>query len=354
MDRRLILLKRWIEELRILKKFEEAEGALTENLGRTTSDKETAELEELLADVNEDWGRPEEMRWHLEAAVKASPGNADQRFRLAHSYGESGEALLAFYQYDLLSQGRRGTGDLNNLALLLEEFAMPITAVERFREAGKDNSLALGNLGRLFLAQGFVDEAKEVLERALNMPNVEEYVHSTSARVAGATDAERERLKRVRTAASAEHRLFLRKGEIVRSDAQPLDLGSLVGTWDTSIGPVTFTQDGSQFEATFKEGLWGWKLNGTVKGRIYSFTWVSDDVTQTNREGNGYFLFEAGGKLEGLLRDTPTKGEAKLVSATREEAQTPEAVPLRGSGASVIDQLRELAGGGGDHEERNE
>ena len=106
--------------------------------------------------------------------------------------------------------------------------------------------------------------------------------------------------------------------------------------------------------ATFKEGLWGWKLNGTVKGRIYSFTWVSDDVTQTNREGNGYFLFEAGGKLEGLLRDTPTKGEAKLVSATREEAQTPEAVPLRGSGASVIDQLRELAGGGGDHEERNE
>lgn len=291
--------------------FQEAQDLLTAQF-QEVSDEGKTTLHVNLALLYEKWDKKDLMNWHLEKALEADPGDIRSRFTLAYSYSESGHPHAAFYHYDLIR--RKDTGALNNIAVLLSEFDMPITSADHYRRAAEQkHTLAAANLARKMIRAGLADEAKRVLEGALKETEVDEAVHRAASQLASDRSEEEKRLAKIREGAKGERELCRKRVEAERDLASPVTPGHIVGTWKTTLGDMNFQLDGGNLVARFEVDIWHWVLTGETAGRTYSFKWKCDHPGQ-NDEGDGFFLFPSNDTFEGLVRNTPQKGEVRLVS----------------------------------------
>jgi len=315
-DHRVMLLARQAEALRKAKLFQDAEKCLTRGLERADADGEKAEVEKLLAELYEDWGEEDEMLMHFEKAVKFNPGDVDARFKLAYRYSKADYELVAFYHYEVLRAQRNGPLELNNLAVILSELDMPIATARFYRAAANQkNTLAAANLARLMAEAGLVNRAKELLAEARKEEKVDRAVHQVSANITTWQEREEKRLEKIKEAGKTERSLVLRRFELERQHLSPLRVEDIEGTWQTSVGDMTFKQRDTKLVARFKDIIWDWELAGEVSGRTYSFAWTCDRRSQ-NQKGDGFFIFRTDDEFEGIIRHSPEKGEVRLVTGS--------------------------------------
>jgi len=262
-DHRLMLLRRRAEALREAKLFEDAQKCLAEGLQRADTDGEKAEVQKLLAGLYEDWGKKHETLAHFEKALELNPGDVDARFKLAYRYSEAGYELAAFHHYAILRLQQDGPAELNNLAIIMRSLDMPLAAARYYRKAvDQGNSLAAANLARVMLRSGLVEEARRLLAEALNQEEVDEAVHRACAAIPEREEAEKKRFKVIEEAAAAERSLLVQRFELERQDLKPVRAEDIEGTWQTSVGDVTFKQQDTKLVARFKDVIWDWELVG--------------------------------------------------------------------------------------------
>jgi tetratricopeptide (TPR) repeat protein len=337
-DQRVMLLSRQARALRKAKLFEEAEKCLTKGLDTAATDAEKADVEKLLAELYEDWGKKHETLTHFEKALELEPGDVDARFKLAYRYSKAGYKLVAFYHYEVLRAQRDGPSELNNLGVILRELDMPIATARFYRwAADQKNTLAAANLARLMADGGLVTEASEVLAEALKEEKVDPAVHQVSAGISRWQENEEERLERIKEAAATERSLLLERFELERQDLNPVGVEDIEGTWQTSVGDMTFQRQENRLVARFKPRYRGWELAGDVSGRTYSFSWKCDEPGQ-NQQGDGFFIFRTDGEFEGIIRHTPAKGEVRLVTGS--ERKPPGPPEEQGAESAFLEALR--------------
>ena len=309
-------------ELALLKRFTDAETLLLPQIETAPSDSAKAKLHKQLADLYEAWGKNDMMNWHLEAALDVNPADRGVRFKLAYTYGDIGYRHAALYHYNILrSQGNR-PGVLNNLAVILKDFDMPVTAVAYYRrDIENGEPLAAANLARHLVASGLTDEAASVLSQFAARQDVPSLVHTAAAELASQNDTEEKRLPKILEAGEAERRLFRLRIDSEKAQS-PITQDKLPGAWTTSVGTITFNQEEQRLRGHFKEGIWDWKLFPRLEGRAVTFIWTCDK-TGENHSGDGFFVFTSDDGFQGIIRDTPNKGDAKLVDGRRTQALQP-------------------------------
>lgn len=198
---------------------------------------------------------------------------------------------------------------------------MPITSMLHYRSAAKDGyGLAAANYARNAAQVGMVDPAKEILAAAMKDEEADKSVYKARSTIADWETDEDERLARIRDGGRAERALFTRRVDVERENLSLVSREQVEGTWDSTAGDVTFEESKGRLGSRFKRGPWDWKTLGDLQRRTYTFSWESDKWTE-NQSGDGYFLFTEDDEFVGILRHTPKKGEALLVSGRKKPAK---------------------------------
>lgn len=104
----------------------------------------------------------------FEKALELKPDNVEIRFSIAYQYSELGNEEKALFYYRTYSDNKDGAGALNNLGVVYEGLKMPIKAVHYYKKSiEKKESLAMANLANKYINEGFIEEAKKLLNEAL-------------------------------------------------------------------------------------------------------------------------------------------------------------------------------------------
>ena len=312
------------EVLSGLGKSDEAESELIKGLREADSDEVIAKYWAGLADVYERTDQRELRALALHNVAKAEGNNAQAWFKAGYAYSHvSTGAYLAIltihcYRNALYFDGER-VWAMNNLGVALNESAMPILAVERYREAAKlGNTLAMANQADMLMRAGFQEEAGVLLDEAASADDVHENVASTKA----AMDASRKEQKKKydeMTAAGTRAGQFLSSYARHRLDATP----DIADSWRLKTFDVDVEVDSAKVEFSWQESKYRGhrRFKGVVSGASLfgdfetesSSTW-KDDLSW-DQDGTGYGYFDAdGGKLH-LLKLKETEADYFELSA---------------------------------------
>jgi len=103
----------------------------------------------------------------LERRCFLRPADLNNRFNLAYLYSVNGFEDLAMFHYEKIPFRDRDGTTWNNLGVAYQHFSMPGKSVDAYKKAAeKDETLAMCNLSNLLMNSGFVNEAKEWIEKA--------------------------------------------------------------------------------------------------------------------------------------------------------------------------------------------
>jgi tetratricopeptide (TPR) repeat protein len=228
---------------------------LTNAFGWSESTEASLNLYRAVASMLKDRGDKLLRAVALEKAVELSPSDRKVRFSAAYAESEADLAHVASANYDtLIDQNPDSSStEMNNIGVEVEKFSLPIKEVAFYRSAAKQgNTLATSNLGYKLLNQGFLDEARELLDKAKLRDDVHPNVNGALAEAARREAAESETWKGILKHGAA-HRLFLHAFADARFRPYA-GLRAFDGTWKAP--------DGSTFQIEEKEGakisaVWG-------------------------------------------------------------------------------------------------
>jgi tetratricopeptide (TPR) repeat protein len=103
----------------------------------------------------------------LEEIIELRPSDTSRRFNLAYAHSEEGNADLALYHYLKIPEPERGSSAWNNLGVVFNSFQMSARAIYAYRASEeKGEALAMCNMGQKLLNAGFLDEAREMADKA--------------------------------------------------------------------------------------------------------------------------------------------------------------------------------------------
>lgn len=127
----------------------------------------------------------------LERQVAIDPSAIDDRFTLAHLYGEIEDKECSLYHYLAIPEAQRTNGTWNNIGVARSRLKMPIGAVTAFREAeAQGNTLAMSNLALELISSGFLPEARALCNAALAKPDYDPEIANTISRLNEVTPEE--------------------------------------------------------------------------------------------------------------------------------------------------------------------
>lgn len=172
-----------------------------------------------------------------EVLLKDSPDNSSLRFDLAHGYSESGRDELAVVHYEGIPPAQRSTGAWNNLGVSYSHLAAPGLAIESYRlSSEKGGTIALGNMARKLISAGFFKEARDLIERALAMPDHDENVDEMLPKIAEAKDAEAASIEEARKQGREAQKYMRSLGMAATQN----ELHDIQGGWNTPDCTVEF------------------------------------------------------------------------------------------------------------------
>lgn len=112
-----------------------------------------------------------------EALVQLQPDDTSLRFDLAFGYADANRNDLAVLHYEGIPEAQRSAGAWNNLGVAYSNLMAPGLAVQNYRAAlEKGASVAAGNLANKLINAGFYEQARDLADKALAMPDHDENV----------------------------------------------------------------------------------------------------------------------------------------------------------------------------------
>jgi tetratricopeptide (TPR) repeat protein len=182
----------------------------------------------------------------MERIIQIEPDDDRTRFSLAFKYSEGGNDALALFHYLRTAADGRDPSTWNNLAVEFDRAGLFSKAVEGYKIAEEmGETLAMSNLAQKFISAGFLSEAKEQCDKALQLGDFHPNVAHTLAQLKELPGEENNRQAEIieRTRPKSEfYRQFGRAG----SQLAPTHIPE---NWQ---GPLCFlrvTLNGTQFTA---------------------------------------------------------------------------------------------------------
>ena len=133
----------------------------------------------------------------LERVLELKPDDIDARFKLAYKYSEKNQDELSFFHYLRIPENQRAAYTWNNLGVHYEHFQLSNGSVKAYRKAESlGNTLAMSNLSQKLINAGFLDEAAEICDRALEIKDYHKNIGSTIARIKVLPELKKKRRKK--------------------------------------------------------------------------------------------------------------------------------------------------------------
>ena len=228
------------------------------------------------------------------------------RFDIAYAYGNTEFEDLSILHYQVLLRYLPDhSSTLNNLGVAYDTKKLTILSTESYKKSQKQkSSLASSNLANKLLNAGFIDEAKIILDEAMNQDNPHENVATALAEITNRREQEKKEEIEILNLATEKQRYilpftscyFVKKINV-----------SFEGTWVTEQGTeVLIGTDGDKINATWEENGKKYKLSGTVTNdsAIVSETLVAQSLLGYNDPLKGFaYLKDDGRQLEIVIFD---------------------------------------------------
>lgn len=126
-----------------------------------------------------------------ERLLELNPGDNDTRFQLAYKYSQSGEDKLSLFHYLRIPEAERQGGTWNNLGAQYDELQIVGCSVNSYREAEKvGETLAMSNIANKFIQAGFLKEAEEICDKALEIKDYNRNISHWMVRIKEIPDEE--------------------------------------------------------------------------------------------------------------------------------------------------------------------
>jgi tetratricopeptide (TPR) repeat protein len=142
--------------------------------------------------------------------VNELKGENDKRFDIGLAYSGEGLHGLAMATYDDLESHDESSALYNNLGVEYSNLGLDFKSVDKYKKAiDLDSTLASGNLAEILLDFGFEEEAKKVLNDAIEKENTDSKVYSVMSSIEQRRESESNKKEKYKK--SAERlREFLR------------------------------------------------------------------------------------------------------------------------------------------------
>ncbi|MHC1944962.1 hypothetical protein IF803_11315 [Bradyrhizobium sp. UFLA06-06] len=173
----------------------------------------------------------------LERLVELRPDDSDSRFLLALKQGEIGNNDLSLANYLRVPIEERSSGVWNNLGVQFDHFKLPAKAVDAFTKAADQNeTLAMSNLGFRYAEQGFLSAARELGDRAIEIPNHHKNIHDLISRLSEIPESKEKSESAVLSSSKAKGDFYREVGRALgQSDATETVISNLWQSKESSL-----------------------------------------------------------------------------------------------------------------------
>lgn len=152
----------------------------------------------------------------MERAVDLRPSDFDARFNLAYKHSQLENEDMALQHYIKIPAANRSAITWNNLGVSLKQFEIPVKSVRAFRKSEMMNeTLAMSNLGFKFLSAGFLEEARQLCDKALQASNYHKSIPQLLVRLRDVPDEEQKKLDDVLENVKPKAAFYRKAGEAV-------------------------------------------------------------------------------------------------------------------------------------------
>jgi len=233
----------------------------------------------------------------LEKALSIQPAEHKLRFEIALRYSAMGRHPLALYHYSILAREAPDGSNLNNLGVTYSNLKLPAKAVSHYKSsANREETLAMANLAYKYIQEGFLDEANDIIEKALAFKGFHQNVASARAKIDEIRDEEEKREQDILSSIDDERRFRLAFADamIIKGEQVP----GIKGKWNTPHGVIDM--------ATANGILKG---SGTLQQPDFTFG-LAESVMGSLQSGPRQITKSI--KLEALLQGAAGRGEIKI------------------------------------------
>lgn len=230
----------------------------------------------------------------LERMVELKPGDVSLRFQLAYKHSEYENNDMALHHYTTIPILARDAITWNNLGVTFGNFQMPVRSTSAFKRAEEQgDTLAMSNIGFSLLRVGFLDEAGERANKALQSGNYHENITDLLKRVKLIPDEEDKKETEALDKVKPKAAFYRQLGKAALSEA-PVEIGN---TWqapecvlETSLDGATVRLSGSyeQDVNPFSIGLLGGASRKEKRRIVYTLQLHGNMLTgQVKRSTEG-------------------------------------------------------------------
>lgn len=207
---------------------------LESRLKKVTTDQEKSALYRSISEVEKERGNNQIAALALEKVIELNPDDKELLFDGAYAQSEADLSYLAINNYDTLItlEPDHGTA-LNNIGVAANNIDIPTKAVGFYQESvSKGNTLAMANLAQLYLNNGFIEDAKKIIEKTKEHENPHENVSHVITGIHSKQENEKDKWTNALKKAN-KYRKFIRQYTSAYF-SEGTDLANFSGMWNLS------------------------------------------------------------------------------------------------------------------------
>jgi len=257
----------------------------------------------------------------FQKALALRPTDASFRFGVAHENSEKLGPEMTFHNYRKCIELNPSEYALNNAGVSAGELDLKITSVGYYKEAEKKgNTLAMANLAYQLLDAGFMEEAKDLLEKARLNPDKHENVDRGLGDISRRWENEKSKIEEL--GKKVDKIIIWRIREAEAISQEKFNAEDLVGTYEyDGSKEVIISTEKELVNIKVVLPLGTFNLIGRVEGKLVRYDWERRSTSplatallthrppfnfDTSEKGKGTFIIENGGKILNGYRVTLT------------------------------------------------
>lgn len=201
-----------------------------------------------------------------EKILELNPSDISERFKIAHKYSNTGMDGLGLFHYLKIPYQQREAGTWNNIGVQYAKLDIASKSVKAYRKSEElGETLAMSNLARKLIDAGFIPEAEQICEKAVQIPDYDKNIGSDIARIKAVQIEEDEKEKNLITEATPIHAFYKDMGSALAKAT----VSNLKGVWkdkncdlNLEVFEGTLTATGSYEQGSLANAFMGLKGMG--------------------------------------------------------------------------------------------
>ena len=248
----------------------EAKNILLKRLKNITDANDKSSIYNALSPIEKELGNNKLAVYCKDKALELKPNDHDKLFNTAYQASEEHVDELSISNYTLLLKLDNNNQDaLNNLGVRAQNADIKSKAVENYKKSGEfKNTLAMANYGYILLDAGFLAEAREIAEKAIQIGDPHENIYSLLSRINETEDEDNKKWDKL-VDESLKRQKLLRRFTYAFYEGKSNDYN---GGWrNNKNNKVELTIKDKQLDAKWQETTYGLSseiIDITVTGEI--------------------------------------------------------------------------------------